>query len=254
MTRPVRAFVVLAVAGASLATAPEPPPRAAGTVRGEARTAAAHRYLDGPPPGHTGGFGEPACQRCHFDAPVDSGPGGLSVRGLPATYRPGASYEIRVALASPGLGRAGFELALRCAGEGSRGRQAGALRAAGPRSEVVPGKGGPFTGDTAVSYARHTEAGSRPAGPDSAVWRLRWRAEVAPSCGPVLLHAAANAANGDASEFGDRIHTLEARTEPPARPGVSPPPEGRRSRDAARARPGLRPPPARPDTTGRRGS
>src|SRR5690606_8758969 len=46
-------------------------------------------YPDRPPPAHTGGFGEPTCQQCHFDAPLNDPGGALYVEGLPERYTPG---------------------------------------------------------------------------------------------------------------------------------------------------------------------
>lgn len=176
------------------------------------------RYLDGPPPGHTGGFGEPTCHRCHFDAPVGSGGGGLSLKGLPERYEPGRGYRLVVELTAPDLERGGFELAIRCGGAGRRGEQAGAVGPVDGRAEVVPGEGGEFAGDPAVQYARHTRAGAASDAGGTLRWTLRWSApgegEPAAGCGPVLVHAAANAANGDDSEFGDHVHTAEARVQP----------------------------------------
>lgn len=188
-----------------------------------------HAYLDGPPPGHTGGFGEPACQRCHFDAPVNPAEARLEIRGFPDRFRPDSTYRLTVRVTAPDLGRAGFEAAVRCARGGDEGRQAGRLSAAGPRAEVVRGGGGELAGDPTVQYARHTREGSRTTAPDTATWRLVWTAPggraatatgrsvgtadgggsaaLRAACPSAVLHAAANAANGDASEFGDRIVT-----------------------------------------------
>lgn len=202
-------------------------------------------YMDRPPAGHTGGFGEPACQRCHFDAPVNPPEARLEIRGFPGRFRPDSTYPLTVLMTAPDLGRAGFEAAVRCAGGGDEGRQAGRLSAAGPRVEVVQGEGGELAGDSTVQYARHTGEGSRTTAPDTATWRVVWAApggraatesgrsggtvdgggSTAPgaACPSAVLHAAANAADGDTSEFGDRIVTLaavsvsamgEGRTEP----------------------------------------
>lgn len=168
----------------------------------------AHAYMDGPPPGHTGGFGEPACQRCHFDAPVNPPEARLELRGFPDRFRPDSAYRLSVIVTAPDLGRAGFEAAVRCAEGRNEGRQAGRLSAVGARAEVVRGRGGELAGDSTVMYARHTRDGSRTTAPDTATWQLAW-ATPAAGCPSVVLHAAVNAANGDASEFGDRVLTGE---------------------------------------------
>lgn len=177
---------------------------------------------DGPLPGFTGGFGEPTCHACHFDAPEDPGAGELVLAGVPGAYAPGAEYALTVTLRDPRLERAGFQLTARFAGEEggpAAGRQAGRLLApepltgssvdsgAGPRVEVVEHR------DPPVLYARQTREGSSPVAAHEAVWTVRWIAPDEPA-GPVAFHAAANAANHDDSEFGDVIHLASARSRP----------------------------------------
>lgn len=183
---------------------------APGGERGEAsgeRPRGGHAYLDGPPPGHTGGFGEPTCVRCHFDAAVDPPEVRLEIRGFPDAFVPDSAYRLTLRLTAPELGRAGFELAVRCRREEDGGGQAGWLAAPDARAEVVKGGGEAFRGDSTVLYARHTRQGSRPTAGDTAAWALAWTAPD--GCPSAILHAVANAANGDDSEFGDRITTTE---------------------------------------------
>lgn len=177
-------------------------------------------YLDGPPPGHTGGFGEPSCHRCHFDRPPDPPGGALEVEGIPERYRPDSAYRIRVAVAAAELGRGGFQLSARCSSPGRRGQQAGRLEAPGRDAEVIEGTGEEYEGSAGVQYAQQS-AGAGPSADDTVSWSVRWRAPRAgdtgggtgetraptEDCGEVAVHVAANAANGDDSEFGDRIYT-----------------------------------------------
>ncbi len=173
---------------------------------------------DGPLPGFTGGFGEATCHACHFDAPEEPGEGELVLEGVPEAYEAGAEYPVTVTLRDPRLQRAGFQLTARFAGEGGghgtgAGLQAGRLLAPGasksPRVEVVEHLEPP------VLYARQTLAGTEPVAAHEASWTLRW---IAPeeAGGPVVFHAAANAANYDDSEFGDVVHTTTARSRPAA--------------------------------------
>lgn len=159
-------------------------------------------YADGPPPGHTGGFGEPTCHQCHFDGPLDDPAGVLEVEGIPATWEAGRRYSLRVRLARPGLARGGFQLAARFARGAAEGEQAGSLRPAHRRTAVTE------VDATGVQYASHRMKGAEPVARDTAAWRLEWRApaEGAGASAPVVFHVAANAANGDDSEFGDFIY------------------------------------------------
>lgn len=163
-----------------------------------------HRYPDGPPPGHTGGFGEPTCNACHFDGALNDPAGSAILAGVPAAYVPGATYTITVAVARPGLRAGGFQLAARFVAGDRAGRQAGVLTPVNTRAAVVDDR------EVGVSYAQHTFEGTEPVAPDTARWRLEWTAPAAG--GAVAFHVAANAADGDASPFGDWIYTASAET------------------------------------------
>lgn len=165
-------------------------------------------YLDGAPPGHTGGFGEPTCHRCHFDRPVDPAAGAVDVAGLPESFRPGADYRLEVRVTGPELARGGFQLSARCATGPREGDQAGEFAVPGDRAEVVPGRGGSYRGAAGVQYVSHTEEGTEPTRADTSSWPVVWTApsEDDGPCRRVAVHVAANAADGDASEFGDRIY------------------------------------------------
>ncbi|MDX1547478.1 MAG: choice-of-anchor V domain-containing protein [Rhodothermales bacterium] len=151
-------------------------------------------YPDAPPPAHTGGFGEPTCHRCHFGQPLDAPGGVLTLEGVPARYEAGRRYVLTVTLARAGMERAGFQLTARTAG----GAQAGALAPHDAGTAVA------IVDSTGIRYAGHAEAGSHLASPDTARWRLVWTPGA--SADTVFFHVAANAANGDASEFGDYVY------------------------------------------------
>jgi hypothetical protein len=162
---------------------------------------------DRPPPAHTGGFGEPTCHACHFMADVNSGPGALTLSGLPARYTPGASYTVVVELTHPGVAAVGFQVAARF----EDGSQAGTLEAgAGDvgRVDVAMQRG--------VTYAHQREAGSVPNGVGIGRWTLTW---IAPATGgTVRFHAAANAADDDSSPLGDYVYTTSAASPPHGMP------------------------------------
>lgn len=165
----------------------------------------AHRYEQDPPLAHTGGFDEPTCYACHFDGSLNEEGGSLVIAGVPDTYEPGETYRFAVRLHREGLERSGFELAVRF----RDGTQAGSLRAVTDRATVTTAP------SSEVQYAHHTPAGTEPTAPDSARWTLEWTAPSArdrpESHAPdtIAVHVAANAANGDASEFGDFIYTVQ---------------------------------------------
>ena len=165
-------------------------------------------YLDGPPPAHTGGFGDETCHACHFENDLDDPDGSLTLSGVPDTFDPSVTYRITVSLERPGMGRAGFQMAARANDGDGAGEPAGALEAldGDERVQVVAGPDG-------VTYAQHTEPGTALTAPDSTSWTVEWRPATGGTAA-VTFHAAANAANDDASEFGDFIYTASATTRP----------------------------------------
>jgi hypothetical protein len=179
-------------------------------------------YPDRPPLGHTGGFGEPTCARCHTGAALNDPGGRLSVEGLPREYRPQATYRLTVTLQRPGMGRAGFQLSVRHGSGDLIGRDAGALKAVGDRVGLGDSLG--------VHYAFHTGAGTRSSLRDRATWQVDWKAPAG-GAGLVVAHVAANAANDDASELGDFVYadsavSTNAMSDAPASPsprGTVPP-------------------------------
>lgn len=169
-------------------------------------------YRDGPPPGFSGGFGEPGCDGCHFGGPVDDGVGKLTIDGIGDSYTPGASYSISVSLTRPGMKLAGFQITTRFAANGD---QAGEL-VVGPSHDQAIG----ITVDRNVQYLFQRANGATPVG-DSLRWTFRWTAPA--SGGTILVSASANAANGDDATSGDYVYRL-SRTLSPSAPGTPPNP------------------------------
>jgi hypothetical protein len=154
-----------------------------------------------PPTGVTGGFGEPTCQLCHFEADVNTGGGRLLLTGVPERYTAGQRYTVIVTVVHAGAVAVGFEIAARFE---SGGAQAGSL-AAGPneakRLEVTTAVG--------VQYAHHVWDGTEPVAPDTARWRVVWTAPASGG-GNVVFHAVGNASNSDNSPLGDYVYTATA--------------------------------------------
>jgi hypothetical protein len=159
---------------------------------------AAHK--DGPPLAHTGGFGEPNCRQCHFDAGLNEPGGAIRVAGLPGRYHAGRTYDLVVSLRRTGFKRAGFQLAARFAQGPAAGTQAGVLAPADGGTAIVRDSA------TGVLYAQHNSAGTAlMAGTAGASWTVRWTAPAQPR-GAVVFHVAGNAANDDDSPFGDFVY------------------------------------------------
>lgn len=174
-------------------------------------------YADAPPPAHTGGFGEPTCAECHFDGEPNDPGGTLEITGLPDRYGAGETYTLVVALNRPELRSAGFQLAIRLAEGEGRGSQAGTARVTDDRARATSSDG--------VDYLHQTLRGSQ--AEDAARWTIEWTAPQG-GAGPVAIHVAANAGNGDDSAFGDYIYT-DSMVVPPRAAGALRPAHQRRS-------------------------
>ena len=89
-------------------------------------------YPAGPPPGVTGGFGEPTCSQsgCHATFELNAGKamglGDLVISGFPKQYEPGKAYPIKMTIthATPDRVVFGFQFAARVKDSGT---QAGEL-------------------------------------------------------------------------------------------------------------------------------
>jgi hypothetical protein len=167
-------------------------------------TTDARATRDRPPTAHTGAFGEPSCQTCHFDSDLDSGTGRLLLSGVPDLYVPGREYPLTVLLVQVHLNAAGFQLTARF----HDGHQAGAI-APGPREQGRVD----VTTDRNIQYAHHIYDGTTPVSPDTARWVVLWTAPTG-SPEPVLFNLVGNAADDDMSPLGDFIYTASARARP----------------------------------------
>lgn len=164
-------------------------------------------YVDGAPAGFSGGFGEQSCHACHFHEDLDSGPGRVTIAGVPKQFAPGRSYPVTVTLTRPGMKLGGFQLTARFK---KGGAQAGTLAPApGEEARVrIDAQG-------AVQYAGQRRNGAALTAAGMASWKLLWTAPRAED--PVVFHVAANAANGDETAEGDYVHTDSIESSPDRR-------------------------------------
>ena len=159
-------------------------------------------YADGAPPGFTGGFGESACDACHFEATVNPKPGQLTL-GVPERFAAGERYTLTLTLSRPGMAMAGFQLAARMENGGA---QAGTLAPAPGEEKRIKVESG------AIQYANQRDDGTTVTAPGTTTWTIVWTAPTA--SGKVLFHAAANAADKDGAARGDYIYTAVGQSQP----------------------------------------
>ena len=160
-------------------------------------------FRDGPPAQVTGGFGWDSCIACHAGNALNDDVGRLTLEGFPERYTPGATYDLELTLTRPPeIAAAGFQLASRRADS----TQAGTIQVAAEDQARIA-----LLDERGVQYAHHQLA--EPAAPatETVRWKLSWTAPQA--SGEILVHAAAVAGDGDESQTGDYVYTLEKKAE-----------------------------------------
>lgn len=175
----------------------------------------------GPPNERTGAPLEGTCAdvQCHFDEPVDSGPGEL-VLIVPPSYVPDEVYTIDVRLAQADQMRWGFELAALDAA----GTSVGSLASIDAETQVAVSNG--TTEPLGRQYVKHTPLGTGAGQADAYAWSFTWTAPSS-DAGPVTFYAAGNAADDNGFQFrlpgfgdaGDFIYTAQETVALPE-PGV----------------------------------
>jgi hypothetical protein len=152
----------------------------------------------------TGGFGEETCRSCHFDYDLNPDGGSLEIAGIPEKISGKERLKIEITIEREALGAGGFQLSARY----PDGKQAGSFDIAG-KERIMFSRSVPDS----LEYAQHSNAGTKPTTENSSSWTLNWEAPKSIS-EPVIFNVAANAANGDQSEFGDFIYTREIKVHP----------------------------------------
>lgn len=149
-----------------------------------------HAFSGGPPPGRTGAPGERTCNDagCHNSFPLvpDSSAIQISFPQGPA-YQPGVTQRLTLTVTDPQASVYGFQLSARDA----QNAQAGTLAAVDADTQV--------TASSEIQYLQH--ARPRPEG----TFNFDWTPPAA-AAGNVTIYVAANAANGNGTPGGDRIH------------------------------------------------
>ena len=184
---------------------------AAAVLATSVRLVASHAYVEGAPPGFSGGFKEDSCHACHFHEELNAGPGRVTIEGVPAVFAPGERYTLTITLSRAGMTLAGFQLAARFKDGGA---QAGALAPGASEADRI----GIGTRD-GIQYAGQKKAGTAVGTDGSARWTVVWTAPA--SGGSVIFHVSANAADGNESADGDFVYTASVESSSPPQPAAS---------------------------------
>jgi hypothetical protein len=158
----------------------------------------------GPDFGYTGAPGDNGnCTSCHAGN-VGSGPGSVSITGIPIAYTPGQTYPLTLTVQQNGRQKFGFQLT---AIDASNNR-AGTLVSLSGETQILN-----ITGQGGRQYIEHTQQGS--SGASSRSWQIQWTAP-ATDIGAVRFFVAGNAANNDGQSSGDSIYINSYLSDPRA--------------------------------------
>jgi len=141
----------------------------------------AYAFPDGAPWGAADPEAEETCSSCHFDNDVVLDSEAIGIEGLPERFTPGEVYELVLKFTAPEASTAGFLISA------TEGSDFMAVAENTERNKNEIRSTAPLKNDSGAS------------------WKMEWRAPGA-TVKEVMFYIAANAANNDASSFGDHIH------------------------------------------------
>jgi uncharacterized protein (TIGR03437 family) len=172
----------------------------------------AEALAGGPPASRTGAPAlltfpvEPTCTLCHGSYPLNSGPGIVTISGLPASYAPGQEVTVTITITQAERARYGFE----ATAVDDRGIRAGDFIVTDPvRTRTTDGVGV----HNGRQYIQHITAGTQPTGTNQGSWSFIWRAP-ARNVGRVTFYVAGNAANGNGGTGLDYIYNISQSIQP----------------------------------------
>ena len=166
-------------------------------------------YDNRPPTKHTGAPGETTCTSCHRNSvPVNGGSGKLTLTGLPATYLPGQSIPVTIALQQAGYDTFGFQVTV----IDDVGRQAGSMVVTDPFRTAS--SSATVLGNTR-QYLGQTTGGLASTGTAQGSWNLTWSAP-AESAGRVTFYIAGLACDGGGGSSFDHTYTASFAIQPAA--------------------------------------
>jgi hypothetical protein len=160
-------------------------------------------YESGPPAGRTGAPGEQTCIQCHSGT-LNSGPGSITISGVPETYEPNQVITLTVRVQHPDRRRWGFEITA-LDGENNK---AGTLAPVNRNVTKVANGTGNLAGR---AYVEQTTNGTFAGQAQGAEWEVKWTAPDH-DVGRVTFYAAGNAANNNNASSGDSIYTTAVST------------------------------------------
>lgn len=178
-------------------------------------------YASGPPARHTGAPGESSCTACHSGQLNPSGGNVQITAAEGTTYTPGQRQRMTVTITNTATSARlyGFQASARLVSNISGG-QAGTLVPSNNETQVICGddRVPPCRADTPLQFIEHRNAKA------GNTYEFDWTPPASADAGPVRFYVAANAANGNGQDTGDRIFTANITLTPAAasnRPAIS---------------------------------
>ena len=169
-------------------------------------------FSSGPPIMRTGApaDGGQACNVCHTSFSLNDDSGG-SVLIRANAYTPGLKQMIEVQIGHPTAIRFGFQLTARAVSDETK--QAGTFtKDDNVRVRCAPdGNDGPCRG--AVEFVEHVAVSTNAGNPGPRTFLIEWT-PPSTDIGPIVIYAAANAANNNGSPTGDHIYTTKTTISP----------------------------------------
>lgn len=140
------------------------------------------------------------CTSCHTGSGTNTGPGSITISGLPINYRPGQQIPLTVTLTDPNAVIYGFQLvAIK-----NNGDNAGLFDFPNLNPQPLQLVSG-FINGFERRYLEHTASGVTPAQLDFHRWNFTWTAP-AERVGRIGFYVAGNGANSDSGTSGDNIY------------------------------------------------
>lgn len=146
------------------------------------------------------------CTACHSGAQPNSGPGSVTISGLPANYLPGQVIPLTVTTADPNATIYGFQMVA----INRNGENVGTFTLPPANPQPIQIITGSVNGGNR-NYIEHTVNGVTPTIFGSKTWSFNWTAP-AERVGKLGFYAAGNGANSDSSTSGDQIYLSSKAT------------------------------------------
>jgi hypothetical protein len=172
-------------------------------------------HVGGADPRMTGAPGDNVCTSCHTGT-LNPSPGTVAITAAEGTtYTPGVKQRMTVTINASSFNPRvfGFEATARLASNLANG-QAGTLQPASGDTRVVceDDRNPPCRDSAPVQFITHTLARA------GNTYEFDWTPPASADAGPVRFYVAANAANGNGQDTGDRIFTTNITLTPAAAP------------------------------------